>query len=451
MNGKRIETVRGGTPAGGPVVYWMSRDQRTADNWALLHARETAVERKCPLGVVFCLAPDYLGATIRHYGFMLRGLEEVAGRLSDRGIRFHLLIGDPAEEIPRFLGEQGVSRLVTDFNPLRIKQGWDRRIAERISIPFDVVDAHNIIPCRIASPKREFGAYTFRPKVRRALPEFLTDFPPLEEHPFPWTGEAQRVDWKGIKEELRVDRAVGEVFWLEPGERAARGALRDFLENRLASRYGQRNDPNRHGQSDLSPYFHFGHLAPQRAALEARGFDDNLQALDSFLEELVVRRELSDNFCFHTTDYDRFSCFPAWARETLDSHRHDPRRFLYRREQWEEAATHDPLWNAAQTEMVRTGKMHGYLRMYWAKKILEWSASPEEALETAIFLNDRYELDGRDPNGYAGIAWSVGGVHDRPWPERPIYGKVRSMTFQGCAKKFDVDAYVRMVREEERE
>jgi deoxyribodipyrimidine photo-lyase len=167
--------------------------------------------------------------------------------------------------------------------------------------------------------------------------------------------------------------------------------------------------------------------------------------MESFLEELIVRRELSDNFCSHTPDYDSFSCFPSWARETLDRHRHDPRQYLYGPEQFEGAATHDPLWNAAQSEMVRTGKMHGYLRMYWAKKILEWSASPEEALETAILLNDRYELDGRDPNGYAGIAWSIGGVHDRPWPERPVYGKIRSMTFQGCRKKFDVDAYVRMV------
>jgi deoxyribodipyrimidine photo-lyase len=450
VNRKRIETIREGEPAVGPVVYWMSRDQRSDDNWALLHAQETALERKCPLGVVFCLAPDFLGATIRHYGFLLRGLEEVAERLAGKGIRFHLLLGEPAQQIPRFVEEQGVSRLVTDFNPLRIKQEWDRRIAERITVPFQVVDAHNIVPCWIASSKREFGAYTFRPKMRKALAEFLTDFPPLREHSFPWKGKAPRVEWQRVGKELRVDRSIGEVSRLEPGERAARRALRDFLENRLASRYGLRNDPNRNGQSNLSPYLHFGQLAPQRAALEAQGFDKNIQAMESFLEELIVRRELSDNFCRHTPDYDSVGCFPPWARETLDRHRHDPRQYLYSPEQFEVAATHDPLWNAAQIEMVRTGRMHGYLRMYWAKKILEWSASLEEALETAIQLNDRYELDGRDPNGYAGIAWSIGGVHDRPWPERPVYGKIRSMTFQGCRKKFDVDAYVRMVMEGEK-
>lgn len=446
MNGKRVETVRKGTPAHGPVVYWMSRDQRAADNWALLHARKDAVERKCPLGVVFCLTPDYLGATIRHYGFMLRGLEETAGRLAEKGIRFHLLTGDPAEEIPRFVVEQGVSRLVTDFSPLRIKREWERKVAERIAIPFDIVDAHNIIPCRAASPKREPAAYTFRPKVRKALPEFLTDFPPLEEHPFPWKGEAPRIDWEKERGELGVDRSVGEVSWLEPGERAARRALRDFLENRLASCYGMRNDPNRHGQSRLSPYFHFGQLAPQRAALEAQGFDDNLPALASFLEELVVRRELSDNFCFHTPDYDRFSCFPAWARETLNLHRYDLRGYLYSRQRLEEAETHDPLWNAAQTEMVRIGKMHGYLRMYWAKKILEWTASPEEAMSAAVYLNDRYELDGRDPNGYTGIAWSIGGVHDRPWGERNVFGKIRYMSYNGCASKFNVKRYIETVK-----
>jgi deoxyribodipyrimidine photo-lyase len=382
---------------------------------------------------------------------MLRGLEEVAERLTEKGIRFHLLIGDPTEEIPRLVEEQGVSLLVTDFNPLRIKQEWDRRVAERIPVPFDVVDAHNIVPCWIASPKREFGAYTFRPKIRKALSEFLTGFPPLRKHPFPWKGKAPRLDWEQVGKGLGVDRSVGEVSWLEAGEGAARRALRDFLENRLSSGYGLRNDPNRNGQSNLSPYFHFGQLAPQRAVLDARQCDENIQALESFLEELIVRRELSDNFCRNTADYDSISCFPPWARETLDRHRHDPRQYLYSGKQFEEASTHDPLWNAAQTEMMRTGKMHGYLRMYWAKKILEWSSSPEEALKTAIRLNDRYELDGRDPNGYAGIAWSIGGVHDRPWPERPVYGKIRSMTLQGCRKKFDVDAYVRMVMEDGRE
>lgn len=446
MNPKRVVILRDGEPGRGPVVYWMSRDQRAADNWALIHAQETALERKLPLMVVFCLAPCYLGAAIRQYGFMLRGLAAVEERLSGLGIPFCLLIGTPPEEIPRFVEEHGVSALVTDFNPLRIKQGWDEAVAARLRIPFRVVDSHNIVPCRVASPKQEYGAHTLRPKLRRLLPEFLTDFPPVISHPFPWQGDVRRVDWESVTTGLQVDRSVGEVPAPEPGERAGRRAMFDFLENRLSAYGAARNDPNRDGQSNLSPWLHFGQLSPQRVALEAGRFDDSITSLESFLDELVVRRELSDNFCRYNPGYDSFGGFPAWARETLERHRSDPRGALYTREQFEAAGTHDLLWNAAQLEMLLTGRMHGYLRMYWAKKILEWSASPEAALETAIALNDRYQLDGRDPNGYAGIAWSIGGVHDRPWPERPVYGKIRSMSHAGCVRKFDVEAYIARVR-----
>ena len=202
-----------------------------------------------------------------------------------------------------------------------------------------------------------------------------------------------------------------------------------------------RNDPTREGQSDLSPYLHFGQIAAQRVALEVEGAPAGTKAKEAFLEELIVRRELSDNFCYYHPQYDSVACFPQWARKTLDEHHDDPREYLYTPAQFEQAQTHDDLWNAAQREMVQTGKMHGYLRMYWAKKILEWTSSPEEALKIAIYLNDRYELDGRDPNGYTGIAWSLGGVHDRAWAERKVFGKIRYMSYKGCKAKFDVAAY----------
>lgn len=443
MNPQRVAIMREGEWREGPVAYWMSRDQRVSDNWALIHAQELALERKAPLMVLFCLVPEYLGATMRQYGFMLRGLREVEARLAAIGIPFILLFGNPSEEIPMFVEKEGISILVSDFNPLRIKKGWDNAVAERIRIPFHLVDAHNIVPCWVASPKQEYGAYTLRPKIRKLLPAFLTEFPALERHPFPCGREVNWVDWDRMDAHLRMDRSVGEVTWLEPGESAARRSLISFLENGLASYGALRNDPIRRAQSNLSPYLHFGQLSPQRVALEAGRFDENIPSLESFLDELVVRRELSDNFCFYNAYYDSFSGFPAWARETLDRHRADPRTHCYTRERFEGAATHDALWNAAQKEMTTTGKMHGYLRMYWAKKILEWSASPEEALETAICLNDRYELDGRDPNGYAGIAWCIGGVHDRPWPERLVFGKVRTMTLSGCRRKFDVEKFIR--------
>ncbi len=198
-------------------------------------------------------------------------------------------------------------------------------------------------------------------------------------------------------------------------------------------------------QSRLSPYLHFGQLSAQRVALEVQAFDADIPAQEAFLEQLVVRRELSDNFCFHEPAYDRCEGFPAWALKTLEAHRRDPRPYLYALDEFEEARTHDPLWNAAQSQMVASGRMHGYLRMYWAKKILEWTESPEKAMRVAVYLNDRYQLDGRDPNGYAGIAWCIGGVHDRAWGERPVFGKVRYMSAGGARRKFDVAAYLEKV------
>lgn len=445
MNPQRINSVAEGlgSPAGaGPVVYWMSRDQRVRDNWALLHAQELALGRKVPLEVAFCLVSGFLGAAWRQYSFMLGGLREVEKDLGRLGIGFRVLAGEPASRIPRLLKELDASALVTDFDPLRIKRGWVEGAAARVRVPFFQVDAHNIVPCRVASPKREFGAYTIRPKLLRLLPEFLTGFPEVRRHPFRPEGSRVKTDWKKLADGLRVDRSVGPVDWARPGEQAASRALEDYLENRLADYARAGNDPVADVQSRLSPYLHFGQLSAQRAALEAQRHDRDIPAQEAFLEQLVVRRELSDNFCLYEPAYDGIEGFPAWARDTLDRHRHDPRPYLYGQDELEEAKTHDPLWNAAQSQMVSSGYMHGYMRMYWAKKILEWTESPEEALRVAVYLNDRYLLDGRDPNGYTGIAWSIGGVHDRAWGERPVFGKIRYMSEGGARRKFDVAAYI---------
>ena len=442
VNPKRVRLLREGPALPGPVLYWMSRDQRVQDNWALLYAQELALQRQSPLAVAFCLVPHFLGATRRHYEFMLDGLAEVQRALAAKGIPFYLLTGAPQQELSAFVQEHHIAHLVTDFDPLRIRREWKTAVAERIAILFHEVDAHNIVPCWQVSPKLEWGAYTLRPKIHRALPEFLEPFPPLRRHPFAWT-ETAPVDWEQAARFPAVDEHVPAVDWLQPGEKAARRMLRRFLDARLAAYPDQRNDPNENGQSDLSPYLHFGHIAAQRVALEVEESGAPRAARAAFLEELIVRRELSDNYCFYNPDYDRIAGFPQWARTTLDAHRRDPRLYLYSRDELEQAQTHDDLWNAAQLEMVHRGKMHGYLRMYWAKKILEWTASPEEALEVAVYLNDKYELDGRDPNGYTGIAWSIGGVHDRAWGERPVFGKIRYMSYNGSKGKFDVRAYVR--------
>ena len=425
---KRIRMLKRGIEVRGPVVYWMSRDQRVNDNWALLSAQGMALKQKCPLVVIFCLVPRFLHATIRQYGFLLKGLKEVQENLSAKNIPFYLLTGLPGQQVPEFVARFKASALVTDFDPLRIKREWKSAVAAAISIPMYEVDAHNIVPCWTASPKQEYGAYTLRPKIHRALDEFLVEFPSLRKHPVLWNKKVPLINWKEKIRSLQVDNMVREVSWIRPGESEAKKALRGFLKSRLSSYSEKRNDPTKDGQSNLSPYLHFGHLSAQRVALEVLNGTTGKTSRDAFLEELIVRRELSDNFCFYNQNYDTADGFPAWARESLGRHKSDVRVVRYSREQLEQAGTHDDLWNAAQMEMVKKGKMHGYLRMYWAKKILEWTKNPEEAQAAAIYLNDRYELDGRDPNGYTGIAWSIGGVHDRAWGERKIFGKVRFMS-----------------------
>ncbi|MGQ9688034.1 MAG: deoxyribodipyrimidine photo-lyase [Desulfobaccales bacterium] len=442
MVDKRARVLKAGKERRGPVAYWMSREQRAHDNWALLYAQQLALERRVPLMVVFCLAPQFLGATLRQYDFLLRGLAELAQELDKHRITFHLLRGEPEEEIPRWAAARDIALVVTDFDPLRLKRQWKEAAARQLSIPVLEVDAHNIVPCWLASPKQEWAAYSFRPKLHRVLEEFLIPFPPLLRHPIPPLDPASPLDVPHLLASLPVDRTVPPVAWLKPGERAAKEHLRRFVAEKLPAYDRDRNNPTRQGQSDLSAYLHFGQLAPQRVALEVRESGAPRPATEAFLEELIVRRELSDNFCYYNPHYDRFEGFPDWGRRTLDNHRDDEREYLYTLAAFEAARTHDPLWNAAQLEMVQRGKMHGYLRMYWAKKILEWTASPEEALEVAIYLNDRYELDGRDPNGYTGIAWSLGGVHDRAWGERPVFGKIRYLSFKGAARKFDVQAYI---------
>jgi len=442
MDRRRARLLRGGEAKTGGVLYWMSRDQRADDNWALLYAQELAVERNSPLAVLFCLVPVFLGAARRQYGFMIRGLEETAARLALREIPCFILQGEPAVVIPPFVSRHRISCIVTDFDPLRIKRRWKAEVADILSTPLIEVDAHNIVPCWLASPKEEIGARTLRPKLRALLPEFLTPFPTLIPHPFPWPEKAISPDWEDIRATCPADREVTEVGWCIPGEAAAGLAMNAFLASGLAHYHEWRNDPTRPGQSGLSPYLHFGQLSPQRLALEVSRQGGDKPGGEAFLEELIVRRELSDNFCYYNDSYDSIAAFPGWARASLAKYRNALRPYRYSSESLERGSTHDPLWNAAQMEMVATGRMHGYLRMYWGKKLLEWSDSPEEALATAISLNDRYQLDGRDPNGYAGIAWSIGGVHDRAWPVRPLYGKVRSMTFAGCARKFDVNGYI---------
>lgn len=443
---KRSRLLSEGQRGEGPVVYWMSRDQRVFDNWALLWAQQEALIRRKGLLVVFCVAPDYPGATQNHYSFMLKGLEELPGKLDQFNIGFKLLDQTPEKILPVFLRQIDAHALVSDFDPLRIKQQWKKQLIDSLGLPFYEVDAHNIIPVWVVSKKKEYAAYTIRPKIKRLLAEHLTEIPPLQNHPYNLPNAVVINEVARASDRLSM-RSPGGENSTKTGEAAAMLAAINFTNHKLKEYSDSRNNPCLDGQSGLSPYLHFGQLSSQRLAWMVSHSELPVETTESFLEELVVRRELSDNYCYYEPAYGRFEGFPEWARKTLDQHRDDQRDHLYSLAELEEGKTHELLWNACQQDLVCGGKLHGYLRMYWAKKILEWTPDPETALAYAITLNDRYSLDGRDPNGYAGIAWSIGGVHDRAWRERAVFGKVRYMNEAGCRRKFDVDGYIKAVFE----
>ncbi len=440
MNKKRIRKIKAGTEGVGPVVYWMQREQRSNDNWALDAAQKYSLSKGKNLFIIFNLVTDFLEAGIRQYDFMLNGLKEIEKNLLQYNIPLIVLQGDPVKNISEFVNKNNSAVLFTDMNPLKIIKTWKEEIKKNITCSFYEVDAHNIVPVWTASDKLEFAAYTIRPKISKLLPEFLDEFPKIEK--MKKTEDFPTCDWDKINKSVNVNNKVGVVDWIKPGETSAHRVLENFINNKIEKYSLDRNDPNIDALSNLSPFLHFGQISAQRIALIVNRLGGHNENREAFLEELIIRRELAENFCFYNLNYDSFDGFHPWAKKTLDEHRADKREYLYSFAQFENAETHDNLWNAAQIEMVSTGKMHGYMRMYWAKKILEWTNSPEEAMETAIKLNDKYELDGRDPNGYTGIAWSIGGVHDRAWTERPVFGKIRYMNYNGCKRKFDVKKYI---------
>ncbi|CAL8319080.1 unnamed protein product [Arctogadus glacialis] len=423
------------------ILYWMSRDHRIQDNWALIHAQQLAVEEKLPLHICVCLlVPKSELSTLRHYHFMLKGLEEVAKECKELDIQFHLLRA-PGEVLPGFVSDRGLGVVVTDFSPLRgpLKALESLRKSLPEDIPLIQVDAHNIVPCWVASIKLEYAARTIRGKITKLLPEFLTEFPVVEKHSYTATRPAKPVDWSEALGSLQLDRTVGEVDWALPGSAAGSAMLESFIDLRLKHFANHRNDPNSAALSQLSPWIRFGHLSAQRAALQVQRCGKAFsESVAPFIEELVVRRELTDNYCFYNDNYDNIKGAYEWAQKTLKDHAKDKREYLYTQADLEKAKTHDKLWNGAQYQMVSEGKMHGFLRMYWAKKILEWTSSPEQALSIALYLNDRYSLDGQDPNGFVGCMWSICGVHDQGWAERAVFGKIRFMNYKGCLRKFDV-------------
>lgn len=445
--GSRIQKLSSGKSSQGTcVLYVMSRDQRVRDNYALLAAQSKARSLELPLVVGFILYPASRTRSKEHVAFMIEGLEQLAADLAQRNIPLICKKDAAQRGAQQLLDQLEPAAVYCDFSPLRSPRKRAQILADVASCPVFVVDTHNVVPLWVTSRKQEYAARTIRPKIHSHLATYLDD-------PTPEITQQAQTDIKGATpEDIRkigreVDyRSSGIVHGFQSGEKAAHKQLTEFIDSRLPGYAEQRNDPGANSLSNLSPYLHFGQLSSRqavRSAQAALAADSSLQQdVDAFIEEVVVRKELSDNFCYYATSYTSLRGAPDWAQKTLKKHQDDPRELVYSREQFEQAKTHDPAWNAAQIELTKTGKMHGYMRMYWAKKILEWSPNPESALETLIWLNDFYSLDGGDPNGYTGIMWSVAGVHDRPWQERPVYGTIRSMVYSGLKRKFDIQHYI---------
>jgi deoxyribodipyrimidine photo-lyase len=426
------------------VLYWMQASQRERYNHALEYAATRANALNQPLVVGFALTDAFPEANLRHYRFMLEGLRELAGTLRDRGIPLALRLGDPAEVIPEIAND--ASLLVTDCGYLRVQRRWRAAVAGAVTCPAIRVESDAVVPVETVSDKREYAARTIRPKIHRLLDEYKQRVVRVDvDHDglsLDLGGESLD-DIDVLLDRLEIDRSVAPVTgFYAGGEHEAHRRLDRFVREALSAYHQRRGEPSEDIQSNLSPYLHFGQVSPLAVALTIdRTGKAPDEAKEAFLEELIVRRELSLNLCRFEERYDEYAMLPGWARETLEKHKNDKRPATYDRATLEAGETGDEYWNAAQREMMTTGKMHNTMRMYWGKRILEWTPDPAEAFRIALELNNKYELDGRDPNSYAGVAWCFGN-HDRPWPERDVFGTVRTMTASGLDRKYDMAGYL---------
>ncbi|MCX6700075.1 MAG: deoxyribodipyrimidine photo-lyase [Methanomicrobiales archaeon] len=438
---ERVRVLNDATVRTGDyVLYWMQSSHRTEQNPALRYAVERADQAHLPLVVYFGLSQTYPEANLRHFRFMLEGLAEVAHSLESLGIMFVLRIEPPDKGVLHLAKNAAV--VIVDRGYLRLQQLWYRAVAEHCPCPFVQVEGNVVVPVEVASQKEEYSAATFRRKVTYHVDRFLhPEKTASPKHSSPGldlpTLAGESID--SLLSHLTIDRSVPASDMYNGGTAEANRRYEQFLNKRLGGYADNRNDPGGDGGSDMSPYLHFGQVSPVTLAVLAQEQGGN--GTPAFLEQLIVRRELAVNFVRYNDHYDSFSSLPAWTQKTLALHQADLREYGYSCDELEHAATHDPYWNAAQQEMMKTGKMQGYMRMYWGKKVLEWSRTPEEAYSTALHLNNKYEIDGRDPNGYAGVAWCFG-KHDRPWGERPVFGMVRYMNAKGLTRKFEMDRYV---------
>jgi deoxyribodipyrimidine photo-lyase len=445
----RVTVRRAGNPdpAGRCVVYWMQRAQRGVDNHAVDLAVKIANLLGLPLVVYFAAISNFPHANLRHYVFLNQGLPDVESDLAARNISF-VMRRSPHESRERLLADVRAAFLIGDENPVREPEQWRKKLASRIEIPFWTVDTDVVVPSKLIETA-QYGAYTIRPRLYRLLPEYL----------HPYDNSHAEHEWKrprefyadSVHEDVTrgwkdLDRSVAPVAAWKGGAHAGLQRLKLFTERMLENYEARRNHPELDGTSCMSPYLHYGHVGPLTVALAVEAAvkaNPKLKAArDGYFNELIVWRELAINFVRHTPKYDSAECAEAWAKATISEHARDEREHLYTLHQLEGAETYDDLWNAAQIQMVRHGWMHNHMRMYWAKKILEWTPDVATAMKYAIYLNDKYFLDGRDPNGYAGIAWAILGKFDRAWGERPVFGKIRYMSGASTGRKFNSKKYI---------
>jgi deoxyribodipyrimidine photo-lyase len=451
-NDPRVTLRRGGEPLkdGKCVIYWMQRAQRGVDNPALDLAVALGNELALPVIVYFSAISNFPHANLRHYVFLNQGLPDIEEDLAERHVSF-VVRRPPHNQLERLLDEVNAALVVGDENPCREPERWRGVLSRRLKLPFLTVDADVVVPSSLF-PKHQYALHILRPKLYTELPKYLVRQPNTKAK-YAWKRPAHFESFnvrddvtKGWKD---FDRSVDAVDTFTGGTHAAQKRLMDFVNHHLHAYETTRNHPESDGTSRLSPYLHFGHISPITIALAAQKAVDagkaTQAAYDAYINELIGWREISVNFVKHVPNYDTLECAPEWAQKTLREHARDKRDPQYSLEEMEQAKTYDELWNAAQMQMVKYGWMHNYLRMYWAKKILEWSPNPARAFDYAVILNDKYELDGRDPNGYQGIAWAIAGVHDRPWFDRPIFGTIRYMSGASTGKKFNSKRYIRNV------
>ena len=429
-------------PNGKCVVYWMQRAHRGHDNPALDVTVEAANALKLPVVVFLAPIPFYPHANLRHYHFLNQGIPDIADALEKRNIGF-ILRRYPDHSLLKFCEEVKAALVIGDENPMREPEQWRKVAAKKLNVPLWTVDADVIVPSKLLE-KAQYAAHTIRPRLQAHLKTFLQ----------PLRNPHAKVAWKrpphlhtlaidtDITEGWKLDRSVPPVSQWRGSSKEALHLLKDFIVHKLRGYATQRSHPEVDHTSRLSPYLHFGHISPITVALAVEQSNAPKPDKEAFLNQIIIWRELSINLVKFNDNYNNFECGEPWAHRTLAKHAKDPRPVLYSEKQLEQAETHDQLWNAAQMQMVNTGWMHNYLRMYWSKKILEWTKTPAEAHRIAVYLNDKYLLDGRDPNGYAGIAWSIVGKFDRPWFERPIFGQIRYMSGASTGKKFDSKKYI---------